>query len=138
MDVGRGQLAWKLRNDPRVIVCEGVNARYLSGKEIADAVDLIVCDTSFIGLEVVLAAPLALAAPGARLIALIKPQFEVGKGRVGKGGIVRDPRLHEEVCGRIHDWLQARPGWEVQGICESPISGRDGNKEFLIAACLAG
>ncbi|MCH8916661.1 MAG: TlyA family RNA methyltransferase, partial [Proteobacteria bacterium] len=87
VDVGRGQLAWKLRNDPRVIVCEGVNARNLSAKEIADAPDLIVCDTSFIGLEVVLPAPLALAAPGARLIALIKPQFEVGKGRVGKGGI---------------------------------------------------
>ena len=138
VDVGRGQLAWKLRNDPRVIVCEGVNARTLSGKEIADAVDLIVCDTSFIGLEVVLPAPLALAAPGARLIALIKPQFEVGKGRVGKGGIVSDPSLHEEVCGRIHDWLQARPGWEVLGICESPITGRDGNKEFLIAAGLAG
>ena len=138
VDVGRGQLAWKLRNDPRVIVCEGVNARNLSAKEIADAPDLIVCDTSFIGLEVVLPAPLALAAPGARLIALIKPQFEVGKGRVGKGGIVSDPRLHEEVCGRIHDWLQARPGWEVQGICPSPITGRDGNREFLIAAGLAG
>jgi 23S rRNA (cytidine1920-2'-O)/16S rRNA (cytidine1409-2'-O)-methyltransferase len=138
VDVGRGQLAWKLRNDPRVIVCEGVNARNLSANEIADAPDLIVCDVSFIGLEVVLPAALALAAPGARLIALIKPQFEVGKGRVGKGGIVRDPGLHEEVCKRIHDWLQARPGWEVQGICESPISGRDGNKEFLIAARLAG
>ena len=133
VDVGRGQLAWKLRNDARVVVLEGVNARYLSREQVPEAIDLIVCDASFIGLATVLPAPLALAAPGAHLLALIKPQFEVGKGRVGKGGIVRDPKLHAEVRARIHDWLAARPGWEVLGICESPISGQDGNKEFLIA-----
>ena len=138
VDVGRGQLAWKLRNDPHVVVLEGVNARYLSRQQVAEAIDLIVCDASFIGLATVLPAPLALAAPGAHLLALIKPQFEVGKGRVGKGGIVRDPKLHAEVCARIHDWLSARPGWEVLGICESPIPGQDGNKEFLIAAHLVG
>ncbi len=138
VDVGHGQLAWELRNDARVVVLERTNARRLTSAELPVPPAIITCDASFIGLETVLPAALALAAPGAILIALIKPQFEVGKGRVGKGGIVSDPSLHEEVCGRIHDWLQARPGWEVLGICESPISGRDGNKEFLIAACLAG
>jgi 23S rRNA (cytidine1920-2'-O)/16S rRNA (cytidine1409-2'-O)-methyltransferase len=84
-------------------------------------------------LETILPAPIALAAPGARLIALIKPQFEVGKGKVGKGGIVRDPTLHEEVCRRIEAWLNGLPGWRVLGIADSPIAGADGNKEFLIA-----
>ncbi|MFQ5775411.1 MAG: TlyA family RNA methyltransferase [Kiloniellaceae bacterium] len=134
VDVGRGQLAWKLRTDPRVVVLERVNARRLSRAEVPEPIDLIACDTSFIGLEAVLPAPMALAAPGARLIALIKPQFEVGKGRVGKGGVVRDPALHEEVCRRIEAWLAAREGWRVLGLAESPILGADGNKEFLIAA----
>ncbi len=134
VDVGRGQLAWRLRNHPRVVVIEGVNARYLGRDEIPDTVDIITCDASFIGIETVLPAPLALAAPGADLIALIKPQFEVGKGRVGKGGIVRDPELHGEVCDRIEQWLNQQVGWEVAGIEESPITGQHGNKEFLIAA----
>ena len=98
------------------------------------AIDLIVCDASFIGLEVVLPAVLALAAPGAPLVALIKPQFEVGKGRVGKGGIVRDTAQHDEVCKRIKSWLAARDSWRVLGLTASPITGADGNKEFLIAA----
>ena len=134
VDVGRGQLAWTLRNDPRVVVMEGVNARRLSAQDLSEAPRIIVCDASFIGLAVVLPAALALAAPDARLIALIKPQFEVGKGRVGKGGIVRDPALHEEVCERIESWLSGTMGWRVLGITESPITGQDGNKEFLIAA----
>jgi len=134
VDVGRGQLAWSLRNDPRVVVMEGVNARHLTPGDLAEAPQIIVCDASFIGLEVVLPAALALAAPDAVLVALIKPQFEVGKGRVGKGGIVRDPALHTEVCDRIRDWLGGVMGWHVLGITDSPISGQDGNKEFLIAA----
>ncbi len=134
VDVGRGQLAWPLRNDPRVVVLERTNARKLTHDLVPDAIDLIVCDASFIGLEVVLPAALALAAPGARLIALIKPQFEVGKGRVGKGGVVRDPALHVEVCERIRAWLDGLPGWTVLGVTESPITGPGGNREFLIAA----
>jgi len=132
VDVGHGQLAWKLRKDPRVVVLEKTNARHLTRAEIPDPVDLVVCDASFIGLETVLPAALALAKPGARLVALIKPQFEVGKGRVGKGGVVRDPALHQEVCDRIAAWLPAQ-GWTVLGLTESPILGPEGNKEFLIA-----
>lgn len=136
VDVGRGQLDWSLRNDPRVVVLEGVNARYLDSSAIPEAPSLIVCDASFIGLETLLPASLSLAGPGATLVALIKPQFEVGKGRVGKGGVVRDPALHEEVCERIRSWLEGSMGWNVLGIAESPITGPKGNKEFLIAARL--
>lgn len=132
VDVGHGQLAWKLRNDPRVAVLERVNARHLSAEQIPEPVDMVVCDASFIGLEVVLPAALALTRPQAWLAALIKPQFEVGKGRVGKGGVVREPELHAEVCERVRNWLAALPGWTVQGIVESPITGPEGNKEFLI------
>ncbi len=134
VDVGHGQLAWKLREDPRVVVMERTNARYLTTTEIPDPIDAVVCDASFIGLETVLPAPLSLAAPGAWAVALIKPQFEVGKGRVGKGGVVRDTALHDEVCVRIHDWFAGLPGWTVLGITASPILGPEGNKEFLIAA----
>ncbi len=133
VDVGHGQLAWKLRQDPRVVVLERVNARHLTRALVPDPIDLVVCDASFIGLETVLPAALALTAEEAHLVALIKPQFEVGKGRVGKGGVVRDPALHEEVCQRIGDWLTAQPGWTVLGIEDSPITGPEGNKEFLIA-----
>jgi 23S rRNA (cytidine1920-2'-O)/16S rRNA (cytidine1409-2'-O)-methyltransferase len=134
VDVGRGQLHWKLRTDPRVVVMEGVNARTLGRERIPEPVDAIVTDASFIGLEVVLPAPLALAAPGCVLVALIKPQFEVGPERVGKGGIVRDPALWEETCVRIEAFVARQPGWRVLGITPSPIEGRDGNREFLIAA----
>jgi 23S rRNA (cytidine1920-2'-O)/16S rRNA (cytidine1409-2'-O)-methyltransferase len=133
VDVGQGQLAWKLRQDPRVVVHEKTNARHLDRARIPDPADIVVCDASFIGLETVLPAALALARPGAWLVALIKPQFEVGAARVGKGGVVRDPALHAEVCARIAAWLPTR-GWQVAGIVESPILGPEGNKEFLVAA----
>jgi 23S rRNA (cytidine1920-2'-O)/16S rRNA (cytidine1409-2'-O)-methyltransferase len=134
VDVGRGQLAWKLRQDPRVVVHEGINARYLSRAEIAEPIDLVTCDASFIGLATLLPASLALAAESAALIALIKPQFEAGPGDVGKGGVVRDPAIHRAVCERIAAWLGAQPGWHVVGIADSPITGPAGNREFLIYA----
>lgn len=134
VDVGRGQLAWKLRTDPRVVVLESLNARHLTATEIPEPPDIVVCDASFIGLEAVLPAALSLTAPGACLVALIKPQFEVGKGRVGKGGIVRDPALHREVVDRIRAWLAGSMGWQVMGVTDSPITGADGNREFLIVA----
>jgi 23S rRNA (cytidine1920-2'-O)/16S rRNA (cytidine1409-2'-O)-methyltransferase len=133
VDVGHGQLAWKLRSDPRVVVLERTNARHLTAAEIPEPADLVVCDASFIGLDKVLPAALALAKPGARLVALIKPQFEVGPDKVGKGGVVRDPELHREVCDRVAAWLPGQPGWQVLGIEESPITGPEGNHEFLIA-----
>jgi 23S rRNA (cytidine1920-2'-O)/16S rRNA (cytidine1409-2'-O)-methyltransferase len=133
VDVGFGQLAWKLRQDPRVVVLERTNARHLTAREIPEPVDLVVCDASFIGLETVLPAGLALAKPRARLVALIKPQFEVGPDRVGKGGVVRDSDLHREVCDRISAWVTSQ-GWEVAGVVESPLKGPEGNTEFLIAA----
>ena len=134
VDVGYGQFAAKLRADPRVVLHERVNARNLTRAEVPEPIDLIVCDASFIGLRTVLPAPLALAAPRAILIALVKPQFEVGKGRVGKGGVVRDPALHREVCEAIAVWLGEQAGWHVEGIAESPIRGPEGNLEFLICA----
>ncbi len=137
VDVGTNQLAWKLRSDPRVVSLEKTNMREVTVALIPEPVELVVCDASFIGLRTVLPAALALATPGAHLVALIKPQFEVGKGRVGKGGIVREPALHEEVCATIAGWLADQPGWRVLGVTESPITGAEGNKEFLIAAQLS-
>jgi 23S rRNA (cytidine1920-2'-O)/16S rRNA (cytidine1409-2'-O)-methyltransferase len=134
VDVGHNQLAWKLREDPRVVVMERTNARYLTPKEIPEPIDLVVCDASFIPLHLVLAAPLDLARPGARLLALVKPQFEVGPERVGKGGIVRDPALHEEACASVRHWLESERQWRILGLEDSPITGADGNREFLIAA----
>lgn len=134
VDVGHGQLAWKLRQDERVVVLEKTNARHLTPELIPEPVDLVVCDASFIGLKTVLPAAMALTRPGARLAALIKPQFEVGKERVGKGGVVRDPELHAEVCADIEAWMNEQPGWQVVGITRSPITGPEGNVEFLIAA----
>ncbi len=142
VDVGHGQLAWELSQDGRVVVLDKTNARHLSTDQVPEPVDLIVCDASFIGLETVLPGPMALANPktpaGAHLIALIKPQFEVGKGNVGKGGIVRDPAQHKDVCGRIERWLNAQAPWRVLGITASPLTGAGGNKEFLVAAVLEG
>ncbi len=134
VDVGTNQLAWKLRSDARVVSMEKTNIRDITRAQVPEPVDLIVCDASFIGLRTALPAALALAAPGAHLVALIKPQFEVGKGRVGKGGIVRAPELHQEVCEAISIWLAQQPGWQVLGVIESPITGAEGNKEFLISA----
>jgi len=138
VDVGYGQLNWKLRSDDRVIVLERQNARQLTEAHIPEPVNIIVCDASFIGLEKVLATPLTFAAPGAYLAALIKPQFEVGKGEVGKGGIVRDPEQHREVCARIEAWVAGLDGWRVIGIDQSPITGAEGNIEFLIVALRDG
>jgi 23S rRNA (cytidine1920-2'-O)/16S rRNA (cytidine1409-2'-O)-methyltransferase len=134
VDVGYGQLDWRLRNDPRVRVLERVNARSLTRAEIPEPVEVVVADVSFISLRLALPAALALATPDAWLIALIKPQFEVGKGKVGKGGVVRDPSLHQAVCDDIAGWLADEQGWRVLGIVESPITGPKGNREFLIAA----
>ena len=133
VDVGRGQLAWKLRQDDRVVVLERINARHLTDAEIPEPINFIMCDASFIGLRTVLPTPLGFAAPDAHLVALIKPQFEVGKGRVGKGGIVREPELHDEVRENITAWLDGLPGWRGLGVTDSPITGADGNREFLIA-----
>lgn len=134
VDVGHGQLAWKLRQDPRVVVLERCNARHLTSEQISDPVDMVVCDASFIGLRTVLPAALSLTKPGACLLALIKPQFEVGKALVGKGGVVRDPELHQRVCDEIRAWVESLPDWSVIGLTESPIKGPEGNVEFLIAA----
>ncbi len=134
VDVGWGQLHQRLRVDPRVIVLERTNARFLSAAEFPDPPTLLVCDASFISLTRVLPAALRLAAPEARLVALIKPQFEVGRGEVGKGGVVRDPALHEAVCARIQAWLAGEMGWAVLGTVPSPLTGPKGNREFLIAA----
>lgn len=138
VDVGRDQLHAKLRDDPRVVSLEGVNARRLDGRQVPEPVAVLVCDASFISLTLLLAAPLKLVRPGGCLIALVKPQFEAGPGRVGKGGIVRDPALHEEACRRVRNWIAEQPGWSVTGLTESPITGPDGNREFLLAAAKSG
>jgi 23S rRNA (cytidine1920-2'-O)/16S rRNA (cytidine1409-2'-O)-methyltransferase len=133
VDSGTNQLAWKLRQDPRVTVLEQTSARILTPSQIDRACSWVVCDASFIGLSKVLDVPLSLAAPVCQLVALIKPQFEVGRGEVGKGGVVRDPALHARVCDEVRIWIEGL-GWQVQGIVESPITGPEGNVEFLIAA----
>lgn len=132
VDVGRGQLAWKLRNDERVTVLEKTNARYLTDEQITNSIDMVVCDASFISLKTVLPAAMGFVKPGGKLIALIKPQFEVGKDNVGKGGVVRDPLLHKAVCEDTEAWLNGLDGWQAVGITESPIKGPEGNIEFLI------
>jgi len=134
VDVGHGQLAWKLRTDPRVVVHEKTNARYLDAAAIAEPIGALVCDASFIGLATLLPAPLALCGPGAWAVALIKPQFEAGPDLVGRKGVVRDPAVHEAVCARVRAWWAGLAGWRVLGITESPITGPEGNREFLIAA----
>ena len=134
VDSGTNQLAWKLRQDPRVIVHEQTSARILTPAHIPEPVDLIVCDASFIAIAKVLAIPLTFAKPDACALVLVKPQFEAGRAEVGKGGVVRDPALHAEVCERVRTWLDGLPGWRVLGIAESPITGPEGNKEFLIGA----
>jgi 23S rRNA (cytidine1920-2'-O)/16S rRNA (cytidine1409-2'-O)-methyltransferase len=133
VDSGTNQLAWKLRQDPRVTVLEQTSARVLTPDLIDRPCNWVVCDASFIGLAKVLEVPLRLAAPACRLVALIKPQFEVGKGEVGKGGVVRDPALHRRVCDEVRDWLE-QGGWTVDGIVESPITGPEGNVEFLVSS----
>lgn len=133
VDVGTGQLDVKLRNDARVVVMEQTNARHLT-PEMAEPLDLIVCDASFISMKKVLPAPLALAKPSARLVTLIKPQFEAGKAEVSRGkGVIRDAALQQSICDDIAAWL-TEAGWRVEGMIESPITGPKGNKEFLLYA----
>jgi len=134
VDVGQGQLSKRVEADPRVVSLEKTNARVLNTEIIPDPIDILVCDVSFISLKLALPAGLTLVKEGGEAIVLIKPQFEVGKGRVGKGGIVKDPALHEEVCLSIHQWFDALEGWCVKDITTSPITGPDGNVEFLLYA----
>ena len=133
VDVGTNQLAWKLRQDPRVVVHEKTNARYLTDAVVTEPVDIVVCDASFISLAKVLDKALDFARPGGRLVALVKPQFEAERGEIGKGGVVRDFAVHERVCRSAADWVRSR-GWEVEGVEQSPITGPEGNVEFLLAA----
>ena len=133
VDVGTNQLAWKLRQDPRVIVHEQTNARALTAGHVPEPVDIIVCDASFIALAKVLATPLTFARPGSHLVALVKPQFEAGREQIGKGGVVRDPAVHQAVCDAAVAWVESA-GWQVLGVTPSPITGPEGNVEFLLGA----
>jgi 23S rRNA (cytidine1920-2'-O)/16S rRNA (cytidine1409-2'-O)-methyltransferase len=133
VDSGTNQLAWKLRQDDRVIVHEQTSARILTADHVPEPVDLIVCDASFIALAKVLPVPMGFARDGARLVALIKPQFEAQRHEVGKKGVVRDPAVHARVCADVRDWLETQ-GWSVLDLVRSPITGPEGNVEFLIAA----
>lgn len=133
IDVGHGQLAPLLAKDNRITLVEGLNVRAITRDHYPPDCDLITCDVSFISLKLALPTVLALASPGTDLIALIKPQFEVGKERVGKDGLVKAPALHEMMCSDIRDFLEAS-GWTVKGVEPSPLEGGDGNREFLIAA----
>jgi 23S rRNA (cytidine1920-2'-O)/16S rRNA (cytidine1409-2'-O)-methyltransferase len=133
VDVGTNQLAWKLRQDRRVVVLEQTNARHLTAAQVPEPIDIVVCDASFIGLTKVLEAPLKLARPGGKLVALVKPQFEAGRAEVGKGGVVRDPVVHERVCADAAAWVGSL-GWAVLGVTQSPITGPEGNVEFLLGA----
>ena len=136
VDVGHGQLAWKLRGDTRVSVHERTNARHLDVGMLGESASIgaLVCDASFIGLRTLLPAPLSLCGPGAWAVALIKPQFEAGPEQVGRRGVVRDEAVRQSVCDVIAAWWAGLPGWQVMGVCESPITGPEGNHEFLIAA----
>jgi 23S rRNA (cytidine1920-2'-O)/16S rRNA (cytidine1409-2'-O)-methyltransferase len=134
VDVGYGQVAEKLRKDARVVVMERTNARHLTPDLIPEPVDAIVCDASFIGLRTVLPASMSLARTGAFMVALIKPQFEARKDQIGAKGVVRDASVHHDVCETTREWLSAQTGWVVQGITPSPITGPEGNVEFLIGA----
>ncbi len=133
VDSGTNQLAWKLRSDPRVVVHEQTNARYLTDEIVTEPVDIIVCDASFIGLAKVLDTALDFAKPGGRLVALVKPQFEAERHEIGKGGVVRDPEVHRRVCDAAADWVRSR-GWSPLHVEQSPITGPEGNVEFLLGA----
>jgi 23S rRNA (cytidine1920-2'-O)/16S rRNA (cytidine1409-2'-O)-methyltransferase len=137
VDVGTNQLAWKLRQDPRVVVHEQTNARHLDASIIPEPIDVVVCDASFISLAKVLEAPLKLAKRGAMMVALVKPQFEAGRDEVGKGGVVRAPQVHRRVCDGAAEWVGSQ-GWNVLGVTPSPITGPEGNLEFLLGALKEG
>ncbi|PZQ58625.1 MAG: TlyA family rRNA (cytidine-2'-O)-methyltransferase [Sphingomonas taxi] len=133
VDSGTNQLAWKLRRDPRVVVHEQTSARVLTARHVPEPIDLLVCDASFIGLAKVLEVPLGFVRAGGRALALVKPQFEAGRAEVGKGGVVRDPAIRARVCAEVAAWFEGR-GWRIDGIVESPITGPEGNVEYLLAA----
>jgi 23S rRNA (cytidine1920-2'-O)/16S rRNA (cytidine1409-2'-O)-methyltransferase len=137
IEVGHGQMATALAADPRVTLLEGVNARALTRAQVPDGISLVVCDVSFISLKLALPPALALVAPGAEVLALIKPQFEVGRDNLGKGGIVRDAALLQQVCSDIAQWM-TDAGLAVRGTVPSPVPGSDGNVEFLLSATTAG
>jgi 23S rRNA (cytidine1920-2'-O)/16S rRNA (cytidine1409-2'-O)-methyltransferase len=137
IDSGSNQLAWKLRQDARVIVHEQTSARILTIEHVPEPVDLIVCDASFISLSKVLPVPLSFARDGARLVALVKPQFEAERHEVGKKGVVRDAAVHQRVCDGAADWIVSI-GWRVDAMLTSPITGPEGNIEFLLAATRTG
>jgi 23S rRNA (cytidine1920-2'-O)/16S rRNA (cytidine1409-2'-O)-methyltransferase len=132
VDVGIGQLDWKIRSDSRVVVHEKLNARYLRSEDLGEAVSVAVCDVSFISVTLILPAMTEVLQPGGEMVILVKPQFEVGKGQVGKGGIVREPELHQASCRRVDDAVR-RLGFETS-LMESPILGAEGNREFLLYA----
>ncbi|MGB0682435.1 MAG: TlyA family RNA methyltransferase [Magnetovibrionaceae bacterium] len=134
VDVGHDQLHDKIRSDKRVVNLEGVNARTLDGTQVPEAIDLVTCDASFISLKLVLPPALSMVKPGGGVIALIKPQFEAGRGQIGKGGVVRDSAVHDRVRKEIADWIDGLQDWSVKGSAPSPIDGPDGNREFLIHA----
>ncbi len=137
VDSGTNQLAWKIRSDDRVIVHEQTSARILTDAHIPEPVDIIVCDASFISLAKVLEKPITFAKPGAQMVALIKPQFEARREEVGKNGVIRDPAVHDRVCAEVQDWIVSQ-GWTVAGLTQSPITGPQGNVEFLLYARLGG
>ncbi|MEC3910462.1 TlyA family RNA methyltransferase [Sphingobium sp. CR2-8] len=137
VDSGTNQLAWKLRSDDRVIVHEQTSARILTDAHIPEPADIIVCDASFIALSKVLEKPIGFVKPGAQMVALIKPQFEARREEVGKNGVIRDPAVHDRVCTEVQDWVVAQ-GWTVAGLTQSPITGPQGNVEFLLYARLGG
>jgi 23S rRNA (cytidine1920-2'-O)/16S rRNA (cytidine1409-2'-O)-methyltransferase len=132
VDVGKGQLHWRLRTDPRVVVKEGLNARYLSFANIGEPVDLVTVDVAFISLRLILPRLVGIVRPEGEVIALVKPQFEAGRSQVGKGGVVRDPRVHREVVEGIARFAEDELGWSVAGAIRSPLLGPAGNVEFLL------
>lgn len=133
VDVGHDQLHFKLRDDPRITLHEGLNARDLNRSHLAGhAIDLVVSDVSFISLKLALPPALMLATGGARAVLLVKPQFEAGREAIGKGGLLRDPDLAPQIAERLRDWLDTLPGWRAQGLLPSPVAGGDGNREFLL------
>jgi 23S rRNA (cytidine1920-2'-O)/16S rRNA (cytidine1409-2'-O)-methyltransferase len=135
VDVGYGQLDWKLRQEPRVVVMERINARYLKPEDIGEPVDISTIDVSFISLTKIIPPVSKILKPSGVLIALIKPQFEVGRGEVGRGGIVRDENKHREVINKIDRFLEGL-NFKILGVIPSPILGADGNKEFLVGGVL--
>ncbi len=133
VDTGAGQIDWKLRTDPRVRLRENCNARYLRPQDLGEGIELAVCDVSFISATLILPALAAVLVESGEMVILVKPQFEVGRGQVGKGGVVREPELHREACDRVEGAARAL-GFRT-GLIESPIRGAEGNREFLLYAC---